>query len=98
MFSFSFQKQFPLPPFRVVPEIILAKLTGCSDVWPCFKKTGRNDQGSSEFRGTEGPQFVSTMTRNLHPLCGTFVEAGLECGYPHYADFNGPTQEGFGLY
>ena len=38
------------------------------------------------------------MTRNLNPLCDTFVEAGLECGYLHNADFNEPTQEGFGLY
>ena len=91
-------RQIPLPPFRVVPEFFLAKLTGCQDVLPYFKKAGCNDQGSSEFRGTEGPIFVFTMTRNLHPLCDTFVEAGLECGYPHNADFNGPTQEGFGLY
>ena len=38
------------------------------------------------------------MTRDLHPLCDTFIKAGPEYGYPHNADFNGPTQEGFGLY
>ena len=98
MISLSFQTQFFLPPFKVVPELFLAKLTGCQDVLPYFKELECNDQGSSEFRGTVGPLFFSTMTRNLLPLCDTVVEAGLECGYPRNEDFNGPTLEGFGLY
>ncbi len=71
---------------------------GWGDVLPYFKKSEHNDLGGNEIRGGDGPLYVSTMAKDLHPLCDTFVEAGVECGINHNPDFNGATQEGVGLY
>ena len=38
------------------------------------------------------------MTRDLHPLCNRFVQAGQDCAQRFNPDFNGATQEGVGLY
>ena len=71
---------------------------GWSDVLPYFKKAECNDQGGSEIRGDNGHLSVSTMDNDLHPLCTNFIDSGVECGYPRNRDFNGHSQEGFGLY
>lgn len=34
----------------------------------------------------------------MHPLCRAFVAAGIEAGLPFNPDFNGPSQEGIGVY
>jgi choline dehydrogenase-like flavoprotein len=68
------------------------------DVLPYFKKSETNDQGSDEFRGGDGPIHVSTIDRDLHPLCQTFIQAGAEMQMAYNPDFNGPTQEGVGTY
>ena len=33
-----------------------------------------------------------------HRVSQSFVHAGVQAGYPHNLDFNGPDQEGVGLY
>ena len=71
---------------------------GWKEVLPYFIKAECNDQGGSEFRGDKGPLSVSTMDKDLHPLCSKFIDSGVECGYSHNRDFNGVSQEGFGLY
>lgn len=71
---------------------------GWQDVLPYFKKSETNDLGGDDLRGGQGPLHVSTMERDLHPLCDTFVQAGTQSGLPRNADFNGQTNEGFGLY
>ncbi|MDP2118652.1 MAG: GMC family oxidoreductase N-terminal domain-containing protein [Hoeflea sp.] len=71
---------------------------GWSDVLPYFRKSETSDQGASEFRGGDGPLYVSTMDRDLHPTCQNFIRAGVECGLTHNPDFNAATNEGIGLY
>jgi len=71
---------------------------GWEDVLPYFKKSETNDRGGDEFRGSDGPVFVSSMDRDLHPLCQSFIQAGTEIQIPHNPDFNGPAQEGVGTY
>ncbi|NRG19555.1 choline dehydrogenase [Rhizobiales bacterium] len=71
---------------------------GWEDVLPYFKRCETNDAGASEFRGGSGPLHVSTMKRDLHPLCDVFLEAGQQAGFRHNADFNGADQEGVGCY
>ncbi|NVK34861.1 MAG: choline dehydrogenase [Rhodobacteraceae bacterium] len=71
---------------------------GWDDVLPYFKKLETNDRGADEFRGGEGPVYISTMDGNRHPLCKTFVEAGQELQYRYNPDFNGKSQEGVGNY
>jgi len=71
---------------------------GWNDVLPYFKKSETNDRGGDDVRGSSGPLFVSSMDRNLHPLCQTFIQAGSEVQIPHNRDFNGANQEGVGTY
>ncbi len=68
------------------------------EVLPYFKRSECNDRGEDEFRGGRGPLHVSTMERDLHPLCQNFLRAAGECGFPKNSDFNGMSQEGVGLY
>jgi len=71
---------------------------GWKDVLPYFKKSETSDQGGTQWRGGEGPLHVSTMARDLHPLCQNFIRAGQECGLAHNDDFNAATNEGIGVY
>lgn len=71
---------------------------GWKDVLPFFRKSETYDRGGDEFRGDSGPLFVSTMDRDLHPLCQDFIRAGEALQFPHNPDFNGKTQEGIGTY
>jgi len=71
---------------------------GWDDLAPYFRKSETFDQGANAYRGGEGPLYVSTMDRDLHPLCDTFIAAGGEMQIPHNRDFNGTTQEGVGTY
>ena len=54
--------------------------------------------GADEWRGGDGPLYVSDPAADTHPICGSFVRAGGEVGLPHNPDFNGACQEGVGLY
>lgn len=71
---------------------------GWDDLAPYFKKSETFDQGENDYRGGDGPLYVSTMDRDLHPLCDTFIAAGGELQIPHNRDFNGASQEGVGTY
>ncbi|MEJ1995519.1 MAG: GMC family oxidoreductase N-terminal domain-containing protein [Limibacillus sp.] len=71
---------------------------GWRDVLPYFRKSETCDQGETEWRGGDGPLYVSTMARDLHPTCANFIRAGEECGLMSTADFNGASNEGIGLY
>ena len=70
---------------------------GYQDVLPYFKKSEAQENGASEFHGSEGPLHVSNL-RFVNPLSQAFVEAAEQCGYPRNSDFNGAQQEGFGFY
>lgn len=71
---------------------------GWSDVLPYFRKMEKSARGPNEWRGRDGPLSVTDVSKDLHPLCQTFLRAGAELGLPRNADFNGATQEGVGLY
>jgi choline dehydrogenase len=71
---------------------------GWDGVLPYFKKSEHNDSGEDAWRGGHGPLYVTTVARDLHPLCETFIAAGEQLGISRNRDFNGATQEGVGLY
>ncbi|KAB0266889.1 GMC family oxidoreductase [Microvirga brassicacearum] len=71
---------------------------GYPDVLPYFQRAENNTAGGNDWRGTGGPLQVSDVAKNVHPLCKTYIAAGIEAGLPFNPDFNGASQEGVGLY
>ncbi|MCK0098904.1 GMC family oxidoreductase N-terminal domain-containing protein [Qipengyuania sp. S6317L1] len=67
------------------------------DVLPYFRKAESNERGADDYHGAGGPLFVSNQ-RGVNPASGAFVEAAAELQLKRNDDFNGETQEGFGLY
>src|SRR3954454_12836171 len=67
------------------------------DLLPYFKRAEDNERGADEFHGAGGPLPVSE-SRSRNVMCSAFVEAAVEAGLPRNDDFNGATQEGFGLF
>ena len=70
---------------------------GWSDVLPYFKRSETNERGADAWHGAEGPLNVADL-RSPNPLSHAFVQAGVQAGYAHNADFNGAEFEGVGLY
>jgi choline dehydrogenase len=68
-----------------------------AEVLPYFRKAERNARGADTFHGCEGPLSVEDL-RYVNPLSQLAIEAAVAAGYPRNDDFNGATQEGFGLY
>jgi choline dehydrogenase len=66
-----------------------------AELLPYFKRSETWLGGPSEYRGTEGPLFV-TPSEMDNPLYHAFISAGVEAGYPRTLDQNGFQQEGFG--
>jgi choline dehydrogenase len=67
------------------------------DVLNYFKKSEANSRGADAFHGDSGPLSVSDL-RHTNELSHAFIEAAAQAGLARNTDFNGPTQEGFGLY
>ena len=67
-------------------------------VLPYFKKSETNQNGGNDWRGGDGPLYVSDMSEDLHPICQNYLKAGQQCGLDYNPDFNGETLEGVGLY
>jgi choline dehydrogenase len=67
------------------------------DVLPYFRRAEDQERGADDLHGTGGPLAVSDL-RERNPLALAFIEAAVELGFPRNLDFNGPTQEGAGLY
>jgi choline dehydrogenase len=70
---------------------------GYDDVLPYFIRSEDNERGAGPFHGVGGPLRVSDA-RSVHPLLEAWVEAASAAGQPLNDDFNGATQEGFGIY
>ncbi len=71
---------------------------GFADVLPYFRKSENNlEHGGGELHGTGGPLDV-TYIRRPSPLHETFFRAAEELQFPRNGDFNGASQDGFGLY
>ena len=68
-----------------------------ADVLPYFVRAEHNERIADALHGQGGPFNVADL-RSPHRVSQRFVQAGEEAGYPHNTDFNGPTQEGVGLY
>jgi choline dehydrogenase len=71
---------------------------GWRDVLPYFKRLEDNARGADDWRAVGGPLAVSELARFAHPVCRSFIAAGVEAGYPLNDDFNGATMEGVGYY
>ncbi len=67
------------------------------EVLPFFKRSESFERGGDELRGDAGELNVADMVES-HPILDAFVEAGGEIGYPKNPDYNGVSQEGFGIY
>jgi len=70
---------------------------GWDDVLPYFKKSEDFDWHSAH-HGRGGPQHVTDISRHVHPVCHSFVEAAQTLGYSFTSDFNGGKPEGVGFY
>ena len=68
-----------------------------ASVLPYFRRSEGNDRGADTLHGGDGPLSVSDL-RHVNPLSRAFVEAGVQSGFARNDDFNGPTQQGVGLY
>ncbi len=67
------------------------------DVLPIFKRCEDNERGAGPFHGEGGPLSVVDQ-RWPNKGSAAFVEAAAELQLPRNADFNGASQDGFGLY
>lgn len=67
------------------------------DVLPVFRRQEDNARGSDGWHGSGGPLHVSEQIAPS-PVASAFVEAAARLQIPRNDDFNGPRQEGFGLY
>jgi choline dehydrogenase-like flavoprotein len=71
---------------------------GFDDVLPYFKRSENNaDFAADGLHGAGGPLEVS-YPRTDNPWQQIFLEAATEAQFRSNADFNGPEQEGFGVY
>lgn len=68
-----------------------------SDVLPIFRRSEANIRGGDDLHGAGGPLQVSEQ-RNPRPISHAFVDAASEVQIRRNDDFNGPDQEGAGLY
>jgi choline dehydrogenase-like flavoprotein len=68
-----------------------------ADVLPFFKRSEGNERGGDEFHGGGGPLNVMDQ-RWPNVTSRRFVESAASLQLPRTADFNGPSNEGFGLY
>ncbi|MGS5085203.1 GMC family oxidoreductase [Hydrogenophaga sp. A37] len=68
-----------------------------ADVLPYFKRSEHNERGADALHGQGGPLNVMDL-RSPNPFLPSFVEAGQQAGQRVNTDFNGPEQEGVGVY
>jgi len=70
---------------------------GWDDLLPYFLKSEDNERGASEWHGAGGPLPVSEQ-RSGNVITQAWVDAGVEAGLERNDDFNGPAQDGVGMY
>ncbi len=69
---------------------------GYDDVLPLFRRSEANERFQDAYHGSTGPLVVAEQ-KHLSPLTHRYLEACAEVGIPRNDDFNGATQEGYGL-
>ena len=62
---------------------------------PYFKK-GESWSTKDDYRGHDGPLYVSKKDPFSNPLSQVFIDAGIQAGYKVNNDYNSATQDGFG--
>ena len=67
------------------------------DVLPLFCASEDNSRGADAFHGAGGPLAVEDVA-SVPALLNRWVSAAVEAGHPANEDFNGATQDGFGVY
>lgn len=67
------------------------------DLLPLFRRSEDNERGADRYHGVGGPLAVGDPA-SVPALLDCWVVAGLEAGHQPNADFNGPSQEGVGIY
>jgi choline dehydrogenase-like flavoprotein len=67
------------------------------DVLPVFRQHENRAAGADAFHGRGGELDVQHL-RDPHPLALAFVQAAQQAGHTHNSDFNGATQDGFGMF
>lgn len=67
------------------------------DVLPIFKRQEDSHHGADSWHGTGGPLHVNKQISPSH-VAQAFVDAAGQLQIPQNDDFNGPRQEGFGIY
>lgn len=70
---------------------------GWGDVLPYFKRAENNERGGDDLHGVGGPLNVADP-RDPSPFSDLLIKASAKAGFPLNNDFNGPRQEGIGLY
>jgi len=68
-----------------------------ADLLPYFLKAEDNERGASQWHGVGGPLPVSEE-RSGNRISHAFVDAGEQAGFRRNEDFNGPEQDGVGMY
>jgi len=68
-----------------------------SELFPYFLRAEDNERGASEWHGAGGPLPVSEQRSGLLSS-RAFVDAGVQAGLARNEDFNGPEQDGVGMY
>lgn len=70
---------------------------GFDDVLPYFRKAEDNQRGADALHGSGGPLQVADASW-ARPINQDFIAAAERNGIPRNPDFNGPEQEGAGVY
>ncbi len=70
---------------------------GWDDVLPYFKRAEGNERGNDELHSGDGPLNVAEQ-QTVRPMSSAFVEACTQTQIRRNADFNGPEQEGAGVW
>jgi choline dehydrogenase len=68
-----------------------------ADLLPYFLKAEDNERGASKYHGAGGPLAVSEQ-RSGNVITRAFVDAAAQAGLTRNDDFNGPQQDGVGMY
>ncbi|MEZ5777525.1 MAG: GMC family oxidoreductase N-terminal domain-containing protein [Paracoccaceae bacterium] len=71
---------------------------GWGKVCAAYRSIEHNEAGGNDYRGADGPLFISANQTDLHPLCETFIRSAVATGLDRNIDFNGAAQEGVGIY
>lgn len=66
-------------------------------VLPFFRKAEGNMRGADPLHGGDGPLQVADQSEP-RPICEAFLQAAEQAQVPRNPDFNGPRQEGAGLF